>query len=83
MERRGNLDQGKFIVATVYRWTFYGLLAFNVVLAVSVLNLTYFAKIGPRYTAEDGAQERAERIAADRDLAARMDAVRPPLETPE
>jgi hypothetical protein len=52
-------------MATVHRWTLYGILAFNMVLAASVLNLTYFAKQGPRYTAEDGAREKAERIQAD------------------
>lgn len=35
-------------MATVHRWTLYGILAFNMVLAASVLNLTYFAKQGPR-----------------------------------
>lgn len=62
-------------MATVYRWTLYGILAFNLVLAVSVLNLTYFAKQGPRYTAEDGAREKAERIQSDKDLHARIDAL--------
>lgn len=62
-------------MATVYRWTLYGILAFNLVLAASVLNLTYFAKQGPRYTAEDGAREKAERIQSDKDLQARIDAL--------
>ena len=56
-----------------YGFTFYALLVFNVILAISVLNLTFFAKKGPRYTADDGASERAERIASDQALAARID----------
>ena len=32
-----------------------------------------FAKKGPRYTADDGARERQERIASDQALAARID----------
>ena len=79
MERRVCMDQGKFIVATVYRSVFYGLLAFNIVLSVAVLNLTFFAKVGPRYTADDGAREKAERIAADKELTARIDALHPPV----
>ena len=61
------------VVATVYRGTFYALLVFNVILAISVLNLTFFAKKSPRYTADDGAREQAERIASDQALAARID----------
>ena len=49
---------------TVYRGVFYALLAFNLILTISVLNLTFFAKKGPRYTADDGARERQERIAS-------------------
>jgi hypothetical protein len=75
VERRRNLGQGAFVMATVHRWTLYGILAFNMVLAASVLNLTYFAKQGPRYTAEDGAREKAERIQADKDLTARIDSL--------
>lgn len=79
LERRAGLDQGKFIVATVYRSVFYCLLAFNLVLSAAVLNLTFFAKQGPRYTADDGAREKAERIAADKELTARIDALHPPV----
>ena len=61
------------VVATVYRGTFYALLVFNVVLTISVLNLTFFAKKGPRYTADDGARERQDRVASDQALAARID----------
>ena len=61
------------VVATVYRGTFYALLVFNVALTISVLNLTFFAKKGLRYTADDGARERQERIASDQALAARID----------
>ena len=75
LERRRCLGQGKFVMANVYRWTFYGILLFNIILSISVLNLTVFAKKGPRYTADDGAKERAERIQADQDLHARIDAL--------
>ena len=61
------------VVATVYRGTFYALLVFNVVLTISVLNFTFFAKKGPRYTADDGRAEREQRIAMDLALAARID----------
>lgn len=70
-------------MATVYRSVFYGLFAFNIILAGAVLNLTWFAKAGPRYTADDGAREKAERIQADRDLHARIAALHPPAGTPE
>ena len=75
VERRSGLDQGKFIVVTVYRSVFYGLLAFNIVLSLSVVNLTFFANKGARYTAADGAREQAERIQGDQDLQARIDAL--------
>lgn len=58
---------------TVYRGVFYALLIFNVILTISVLNLTLFAKQGSRYTADDGAVERMERIAGDQALATRID----------
>ena len=61
------------VVATVYRGTFYALLVFNVILTIVVMNLTFFAKKGPRYTADDGARERQERIASDQALVARID----------
>ena len=73
MERRRGLDEGKMVVATVYRGTFYALLVFNVILTISVLNLTFFAKKGLRYSADDGARERHERIQADLALGARID----------
>ncbi len=57
----------------IHRITFWGLLALNLVLAVAVINLGAFAKKGPRYTAEDGAKERMERINTDLALAARID----------
>lgn len=63
---------------TIHRWTFYGILIFNIVLSISVLNLTYFAKQGPRFTAEDGAREKAERVQTDKELTARIDALHPP-----
>jgi hypothetical protein len=52
------------------------LLIFNTILAVSVINLEFFAKQGKRFTADDGAQERRERMAADQELMARIDALR-------
>lgn len=52
------------------------LLLFNLILSVSVINLEFFAKQGARYTADDGALERAERIQGDLDLQARIDALR-------
>ena len=70
-------------MATIYRSVFYGLFVFNIILAGAVLNLTYFAKVGPRYTAEDGAREKAERVQADQALRARIDALHPPVWTPE
>lgn len=73
LERRRGLDQGKVVMFTVYRGVFYALLIFNVILTISVLNLTLFAKQGSRYTADDGAVERTERIAGDQALAARID----------
>jgi hypothetical protein len=57
----------------IHRVTFWGLLAINVVLSVAVINLGAFAKKGPRYTAEDGARDRMERINTDLALAARID----------
>ena len=68
---------------TIHRWTFYGILVFNIVLSAAVLNLTWFAKVGPRYTAEDGAREKAERVQADQALHARIAALHPPAGTPE
>jgi len=38
-----------------------------------LVNLAFFAAKGSRYTAVDGARERAERIASDQALAARID----------
>ena len=38
-----------------------------------LVHLAFFAAKGPRYTADDGARERAERIASDQALAARID----------
>jgi hypothetical protein len=57
----------------IHRVTFWGLLAFNLVLAVAVINLGAFAKKGPRYTAADGMRDRMERINTDLALAARID----------
>lgn len=37
-----------------------------------------FAKQGARFTAADGAREKAERIQGDADLHARIDALHPP-----
>ena len=54
-------------------WTLALVLIFNAVLCVAVINLGAFASRGPRYTADDGARERQERIASDQALAARID----------
>lgn len=70
-------------MATVYRSVFYGLLAFNIVLSLAVIHLTFFANKGARYTAADGAREKAERIQADQALHARIAALHPPAGTPE
>ncbi len=80
MERRRGVDQGKVVVTTVYRGAFYALLVFNMILTISVINLTFFAKKGARYTADDGARERQERIASDQALAARIDRIHALLE---
>jgi hypothetical protein len=42
-------------------------------LFATVTHLMFFAVNGARYTAADGARERAERIEADQALAARID----------
>ena len=55
------------------RWGLAALLIINAVLIVAVINLGAFAKKGPRYTADDGARERQERVASDQALAARID----------
>lgn len=55
------------------RWALAVLLTINCVLFVAVINLGAFASRGPRYTADDGARERAERIQSDQALAARID----------
>lgn len=62
-------------MAAVYRSVFYGLFAFNIVLSLAVINLTFFANKGARYTAADGAREKAERIQGDQDLQSRIDAL--------
>ena len=55
------------------QWSLALLILFNVVLTVAVVNLGAFASKGPRYTADDGARERQERVASDQALAARID----------
>ena len=77
MERRRNLGSGAYVMMTIHRWTFYGILVLNVILVGSLLNLTMFAKQGARFTAADGAHERAERIQGDADLHARIDSLHP------
>jgi archaellin len=57
----------------IHRITFWGMLILNTVLAVAVINLGAFAQQGARYTAEDGARDRMERIQTDLALAARID----------
>ncbi len=60
-------------MTTSTRWALAVLLTLNCVLFVAVINLGAFAKKGPRYTADDGARERQERITADLALSARID----------
>lgn len=60
-------------MTTSTRWALAVLLTINCVLFVAIINLGAFAKKGPRYTADDGARERAERIEADLALGARID----------
>lgn len=49
------------------------LAVFHVAMVSLLVHLTFFAAKGARYTADDGARERAERIASDQALAARID----------
>ena len=49
------------------------LILINVGLFATVTHLMFFAAKGARYTAEDGARERNERVQADLALAARID----------
>lgn len=55
------------------RWLLAALLVLDLILAAAVVNLGAFAQKGPRFTADDGARERQERIQADLALAARID----------
>lgn len=57
----------------VPKWAAIGLLILNVILTVATINMGAFAAKGPRYTADDGARERQERITSDLALAARVD----------
>ena len=57
------------------QWSLALLILFNAVLTVAVVNLGAFASNGPRYTADDGAAEREQRIAMDLALSARIDKV--------
>lgn len=49
------------------------LIVINVGSASALAHLLFFAGKGARYTAQDGAQERQERITSDLALAARID----------
>ncbi len=49
----------------VPKWAAIGLLILNVILTVATINMGAFAAKGPRYTADDGARERQERIVSD------------------
>lgn len=60
-------------MTTSTRWALAVLLTLNCVLFVAIINLWAFASKGPRYTADDGARERHERIQADLALGARID----------
>ena len=59
------------MTARVY--AFMLLVLINVGLFATVTHLLFFAAQGPRYTADDGARERQERITSDLALAARID----------
>lgn len=56
-----------------YRRALVVLVLLNALLVAAIANLGAFAAKGPRYTADDGARERQERIAVDMALAARID----------
>ncbi len=60
-------------MTTSTRWALAVLLTLNCVLFVAIINLGAFASKGPRYTADDGARDRHERIQADLALGARID----------
>ena len=49
------------------------LAVFHVAMVSLLVHLAFFGAKGARYTADDGARERAERIASDQALAARID----------
>jgi hypothetical protein len=57
------------------RWGVALLIALNLILTAAVINLGAFASKGPRYTADDGARERQERITSDLALAARVNKI--------
>lgn len=57
-----------------------GLIVINVGTASMLTHLMFFAGKGPRYTADDGARERQERIVSDLALAARLDTIHALLE---
>lgn len=50
-----------------------GLIVINVATSSMLVHLMFFAGKGARYTADDGASERQERIVSDLALAARID----------
>ena len=50
---------------TTRQWSLTILVAINAALIYMVVHLTFFAAQGARYTAEEGRQDRAARIAAD------------------
>ena len=57
----------------VERWGLGLVIVLLLILAAAVINLGAFASKGPRYTADDGARERQERVTSDLALAARID----------
>jgi hypothetical protein len=61
------------MMARMERWSVGLLIVLNLILTAAVINLGAFASKGPRYTADDGARERQERITTDLALAARID----------
>ncbi len=53
-------------------WALLGLIAFNAILVFMVVNLSFFAAEGARYTADEGRQDRADSLSRDTSLAVRL-----------
>lgn len=65
---------------TVRPFAIAGLIVINVATASMLTHLMFFAGKGARYTAQDGASERQERITSDLALAKRLDVLHALLE---